>query len=459
MKRSTFQAIIFSILIVIVSAVIAVVFIMDHHLKGLGYTTEQIARFKQYEIQDKVQTYNPALLKALSSDAFDRDNLDYYILFESDEDVTRDINDLAKKYTYDDFSKLHSILSNEEMLSLVFMDRIPDLETFIKIKEHGYDLQSAYKAVEQVPKSFLQHFLVSPVYNQRFLDCYIKLANAGYTYSFIDYVHDNYDDDLSEFIASFRYFEVLEELIQTEGFKLENAPRYLWYKNRYASYENTRIIENVNAGKDIPSSINYSDLYNNSVVVTSPDPFYVLVNKQHRLSDDYQPPELVSIDAEYRGSNTPVNAEVLAAFKEMADAYLQSHTERLIIQDGYIPFSAQQELYESTLAELTEVDEENTIIDTFLARAGYSEHQTGMAVNVTEKGTSIYNLEGTETAQWLEENASLYGFILRYPKDRDFITGYSYIPYQYRYVNKLNSRMISRLSWTYEEFYYMLIGE
>ena len=459
MKRSTFQAIIFSILTVIVAAVIVVVFIMDHQLKALGYSTEQIARFKQYGIQEKVTSYNPSLLKALESDQFRKENLDYYILFQSDEDMTRNINDLADMYEYSDYERLYKLLGNEDMLQLVFKEKISDVDTFMKIKEHGYDLDLAYRATAEVPEAYLQHFLVSPVYSASFLDSYIQLANTGYSYSFIDFLNEHYTDNISAVIARFKLFEPLEELIREEDFKIENTARYLWYMEKHTNYDNKKIVTDVNKDKDIPSSINYSSLYNRTQVITSPDPLTVLVDKQHRLADDYQPPELVNIDAEYRGNNTPVNREALYFFKDMSDAYLADHSARLICQDGYISFASQQNLYETTIAELSEVDDDDTIVDTFLARAGYSEHQTGLALNITEKGTSIYNLEGTPIAEWLEENAANYGFILRYPKGRDFITGYTYIPYHYRFVGEENAQVMKMFGWTYEEFYYLILAQ
>ena len=459
MKRSTFQAIIFSLLTIAVAAVIVMVFFMDHQLKALGYTPEQINSFKKYHIEDEVKTYNPALLIALESDQFDKNKVDYYVLFEYDSDVTRDINDLADMYSLEEYSRLLNSLSPDEMLMLVFKDRINNLDSFLKIKEHGYDVDMAYIAQAGITGDYLQHFLVSPIYSESFLDSYIKLANTGYSFNLIDCLYERFNEEDAAIVARFKKFDRLEELMLCEEFKMDNCARYLWYAEKYSSLSSEQVVSNVNKNRDVPASISYSSLYNNTTVLTDPDPLYLLVDKQHRLADDWQPPELVNIDPEYRGNNTPVNRDALEHFKEMSDAYKESHTKRLICQDGYISFEAQQALYETTVESLAEVDQEDTVIDTFMARGGYSEHQTGLALNITEKDTSIYNVQDTAAVKWLESNAHEYGFILRYPKGKDFITGYSYIPYHYRYVGEENAVIMHKYNWTYEEFYYLIIIE
>ena len=95
--------------------------------------------------------------------------------------------------------------------------------------------------------------------------------------------------------------------------------------------------------------------------------------------------------------------------------------------------------------------------DTYSARAGTSEHQTGLATDVNSVSTSF---ENSSAFKWLEKNSYKYGFILRYPKGKEHITGYMYEPWHYRYVGSEVAKVIKEKNITYEEYYatYILKG-
>src|SRR5574344_1591756 len=69
--------------------------------------------------------------------------------------------------------------------------------------------------------------------------------------------------------------------------------------------------------------------------------------------------------------------------------------------------------------------------DAYAARAGYSEHQTGLAIDINQFNTTEKDFENTQAFTWLQNNASKYGFILRYPEGKENITGYSYESWHY----------------------------
>ena len=86
-------------------------------------------------------------------------------------------------------------------------------------------------------------------------------------------------------------------------------------------------------------------------------------------------------------------------------------------------------------------------------RAGYSEHQTGLALDIVTYGASMDTFENTDEFKWLSDNAYKYGFILRYPKGKEKLTGYSYESWHYRYVGKDVAKKIHDLDITYDEYY------
>ena len=91
-----------------------------------------------------------------------------------------------------------------------------------------------------------------------------------------------------------------------------------------------------------------------------------------------------------------------------------------------------------------------------MAIPGSSEHQTGLAFDVAFIRNNEYSLIALETdpeIKWLLKNAYKYGFILRYPKDKENITGYSYEPWHYRFVGIKLAKMLYKNNLTLEEYY------
>ena len=119
---------------------------------------------------------------------------------------------------------------------------------------------------------------------------------------------------------------------------------------------------------------------------------------------------------------------------------------------GYRSYNTQKSLYNGYVSRNGQAK-----ADTFSARAGTSEHQTGLATDVNSVSDSFAN---TKEYKWLINNSYKYGFILRYPKGKEFITGYKYEPWHYRYVGKDVAKIIHEKNITYEEYYatYILKG-
>ena len=141
----------------------------------------------------------------------------------------------------------------------------------------------------------------------------------------------------------------------------------------------------------------------------------VLVNKQYHLPEDY---------------GDGITPAAQAAYDQMAsDAAGAGHP--IWIVSGFRSYSLQKSIFESNAAA---VGEENA--NTFSARPGESEHQTGLAFDIlgSETSTLTEDFGDTPTFAWLEENAANYGFIIRYLKDKTWATGYIYEPWHFRYV-------------------------
>lgn len=129
--------------------------------------------------------------------------------------------------------------------------------------------------------------------------------------------------------------------------------------------------------------------------------------------------------------------------KMVSDA--SQHGINLTFGSGFRSYSYQNTLYNNYVAR-----DGQAAADTYSARAGYSEHQSGLAIDVN---SISHYFDGTPEAQWLEEHCHEYGFILRYPKDKENITGYQYESWHIRYLGTDLSYPIHNSGLTLEEYF------
>ena len=129
--------------------------------------------------------------------------------------------------------------------------------------------------------------------------------------------------------------------------------------------------------------------------------------------------------------------------EELAELYNYSTIDRIEID-----YNEQKKIYDDYSSWYGEED-----ADKKAARAGYSEHQTGLAVDIQSYCSQNKDFEECEEFTWLTNNAYKYGFILRYPKDKEYLTGYKYESWHYRYVGKKVSKYIHDNDITFDEYY------
>ena len=189
--------------------------------------------------------------------------------------------------------------------------------------------------------------------------------------------------------------------------------------------------------------------------IANPDNMLVLVNKIYGLPGDYEPEDLVRPKVAFAFGDQDIEKSYLR--KEAANALEQMFQAaakdgiQLYASSGYRSYGRQQALFEN---EIVQAGEEKA--SEVVAIPGNSEHQTGLAMDITSESVQIALSEefrDMEEGQWLKNNAHLYGFILRYPKGKENITGFSYEPWHFRYVGKKASEVIFKHNWTLEEYF------
>lgn len=171
-------------------------------------------------------------------------------------------------------------------------------------------------------------------------------------------------------------------------------------------------------------------------------PAVLLVNADHPLPEDFEPGELVNLYEQRRhfllaSSSIYLERETFEAANRM---FRQAEDEELngfILTSGYRSRERQAELY----AEQTDTAQ----------KPGCSEHETGLAFDVTTR-YDTGSFEDTPQFAWLSAHCWDYGFILRYPADKEAITGIPYEPWHYRYVGAEAARIMRDHGWSLEEY-------
>ncbi len=223
-------------------------------------------------------------------------------------------------------------------------------------------------------------------------------------------------------------------------FNNDYLDRYIDYKNKNKDLSIKDIIIEVNIGLD-------NDYYTNTKETPYLNKSYILVNKYNYLPEDYVPKNLEPISEEYARSGMQLVNYAKEAFESLAtDAKKDGMT--IVAMSSYRSYQYQENLYNRYVQE-----DGKEAADTYSGRPGFSEHQSGLAVDVYNGEKDYTDFEETEEFEWMQENAYKYGFILRFPKEKTKQTGYQYESWHYRYVGKEIATYIHEKKISYEEYY------
>lgn len=162
-------------------------------------------------------------------------------------------------------------------------------------------------------------------------------------------------------------------------------------------------------------------------VESSPESLRCLVNKMRPFAQiDWEPNDLVDFEGQQ------LRTEAARAARTMMDA-AKAEGVTLTVSSAYRSYAVQQQTYQHWVSVNGQ-----RLADQLSARPGYSEHQTGLAIDFSSpEGCRLEECyEDTRAGRWLAKNAPNYGFILRFPKGQQAITGYLFEPWHYRYLGK-----------------------
>lgn len=249
----------------------------------------------------------------------------------------------------------------------------------------------------------------------------------------------NFNNYLKLFDELNKYDDKIIDIANEKYYKRDLSKRYINYYKSNTNKTSRQIVEDVNCNLDY-------EYYNVDYKADLTKKYQILVNKFYKLNDEYVPNNLVKIDKKY-GRERQIEKTVYSAFIEMYNA-IEKEGMSIYITSPYRSYNYQKNLYNNYV----KVNGKEKA-DTFSARAGYSEHQTALAIDIAAKNSMYTKFATTEEYQWMLKNCYKYGFILRYPKDKERQTGYMFESWHYRYVGKKIAKYIYENEITYDEYY------
>jgi len=340
------------------------------------------------------------------------------------------------------------LLAYPAYLTITITSKDYSFGTVIKVVTNGIK----DKVIDNDYSKTLEVALIENTFIKENLDCYFtidfhnkkdfierinKLLEMGYTVNDINKINNKLTDDVISTLYEHELIEDISSYLEFDYFKSENLYRYIDYY--YGNYEEAVVHVNIGLDKEYYEDVNVITSFSETV----------LANKYNKLDSSFEPKNLTMISKKYskNGSKQYLSKVAQLAFEQMCEDALKEG-KYILANSAYRSYNDQEDVYNTYLNLYGQ-----TYVNNYVATPGYSEHQTGLALDVAARDYSIF--ESSPEFVWMRENAYKYGFILRYPKEKQDITGYKYEAWHFRYVGKDVANYIQENNITYEEYYVM----
>lgn len=269
-----------------------------------------------------------------------------------------------------------------------------------------------------------------------------KLMEHGYskeeTTKLLNYFQSN--EKFNELLEKEKNSTILE-FIEEKYYIHNNLEKYLTYKEKNKKKSNTEIIATINTHQE-------ENAYEETKESDTTKNILININKYYKVNEDYEPSEITNINLQYAYANNKLAKVANDAYVAMWNAAKESDL-KLIVNTSYRTYKSQETMYENTKATSGTRAADNQV-----ARPGHSDHQSGLSIDVFEiNSQTMATFKDSPAYVWLKENAYKYGFIERYPEGKEYITGFTYEPWHWRYVGEEAAKKIQEENITFDEYY------
>lgn len=326
-------------------------------------------------------------------------------------------------------------------------------DLYEQIKEKKIYSETLEEAINQNSfnkEYFLEYLDIKYIDDKNFISNINKLLNLGYSSKDINTIYEKIPNSVS-IISTSKYNKDIIGIMNLSYFKIDNLKRYLDYDIMEVKsiYDISNIKKDFNY-EDVVTYVNANldkEYYSSDNLISNEDAskIDVLVNKYHKLDENYEPSDLTIIDSKYASGTQKLRKEAQIKFEEMASDMAK---ENLKIYAGstYRSYTYQKGLYDRYVKK-----DGFAAAETYSARSGYSEHQLGLAVDIVNDKWD-YLSENDKEYDYLVKNSYKYGFILRYPRGSEYITGYMFEDWHFRYLGIELATKVFNSGLTYDEY-------
>ena len=323
-------------------------------------------------------------------------------------------------------------------------EQIKDKKIYSKTLEEAINQNSFNK------EYFLEYLDIKYIDKDDFINNINKLLSLGYSSKDINAIYNKIPDSVNIIIDS-KYNKDIINIMNLSYFKIDNLKRYLDYDIMEVKsiYDISNIKKDFNY-EDVVTYVNANldkEYYSSDNLISNEDAskIDVLVNKYHKLDENYEPSDLTIIDSKYASGTQKLRKEAQIKFEEMASDMAK---ENLKIYAGstYRSYTYQKGLYDRYVKK-----DGFAAAETYSARSGYSEHQLGLAVDIVNDKWD-YLSENDKEYDYLVKNSYKYGFILRYPRGSEYVTGYMFEDWHFRYLGIELATKVFNSGLTYDEY-------
>lgn len=270
-----------------------------------------------------------------------------------------------------------------------------------------------------------------------------RALKIGYNYNDINIIFSHGNNESVKKFLNKGKVKYLEEFLSIDYAKLDNYDRYLKYADETGEDEDVTALY-VNLDLDKPD-------YENAVEVKKFS-IDMLVNKHRYLGKKFEPNDLMEIPVEYASEEGLKSSRIaFNAFREMSNAATKEGYG-IIINSAYRNYDDQIDISNYYLKWYGQ-----NYVDKYVAKPGYSEHQTGLAYDIGS--TSVNVFANSKEYAWMKDNAYKYGFIERFTKRYEGITGFRMEPWHYRYVGKDIAKYMHDNNISLEEYYAVFLDK
>lgn len=298
--------------------------------------------------------------------------------------------------------------------------------TLIKNKYYSSNLADAINS-QSLNKDYIKLYVVSDSCDQREFVLYDRLIDKGYT-----------EEQALKLFDNLTFFELTPLLVF--DFQSDVQP----YIEDAVSHSAT------NSSTKFELTNTYKIPYVTTKPVINQGSYDMLVNKTYYLDGSFVPPQLQDLSIQYASTGLQLDAPAAEGLKQLCEG-ARAMGLRIFASSSYRSYENQQALYDRYVNK-----DGQEAADTYSARAGFSEHQTGLTVDMSaldENGKAIAKFGESDEFVWTSQNCQKFGWILRFPEGKETITGYQYEPWHYRYLGVDLAQKVVDSKLTYDEYY------